>query len=214
MKHFKFIIPLFILLLSGCAQSPAYKPGAAIPPGKILVIAQLDLLPGVKQGTISKTHFTIGAPAADEVRMYMSTVADVPVNKEAMIPFSQEGATRMNLSFTKPSVVLMDPGVRYIRMGEFTLSANTAWRQNAGGEMRGGGNVRYLTLYGDLKLNIPANAKAVYIGTLQYDHDGVESKKVRVVDNFKNVMKELDEMKFGISSKDVVKRLAKVVRAN
>jgi hypothetical protein len=47
---------------------------------------------------------------------------------------------------------------------------------------------------------------------LRYDHNGVESLKVTVVDDYKKAMKELDIMNLGISSKDVVKSLAKVVR--
>jgi hypothetical protein len=78
--------------------------------------------------------------------------------------------------------------------------------------MRGSANIESLTLYGDLKIDIPATVKAVYIGTLRYDHNGFESLKVTVVDDYKNAMKELDVMNLGISSKDVVKNLAKVVR--
>lgn len=214
MKYFKFIVVSAWFFLTGCgvAQLPAYEPGASVPPGKVIVIAKLDLRPGVKQGAMSKAHFIVGAPEADEARVYTSPVADKPVDKDAVIPFDLTGASQMNLSYAHPSVVLMDPGVRFIRMGEFTLSATTSWRRNPVGEMRGSANVEKLTLYGDLKLDIPATAKAVYIGTLRYEHNGVESRKVSVVDDYKKTMKELSKMKLGISSKDVVKRLARVVR--
>jgi len=214
MKIAKFFVLTLFVLLAGCGvtQLPALEPGAVIPPGKVLVIAQLELNPGVKQGTISKTHFTVGAPKEDEARVYLSPVADVPVDKDAVIPFSLKGASQMNLSFTRPSVVPMDPGAQYIRMGEFTLSATTSWRQNPVGEMRGSANVEKLMLWGDLKIDIPANAKAVYIGTIRYNHNGVESRKVKVVDNYKAAMNDLKKMDLGISSKDVVKRLAMVVR--
>ncbi len=214
MKNSKFFILLICILLAGCGitQLPAIEPGSAIPPGKVLVIAQLELNPGVKQGAMSKTHFIIGAPKEDEARVYLSPVADVPVDKDAVIPFSLKGASQMNLSFSQPSVVPMDSGTRFIRMGEFILNATTSWRRNPVGEMRGSANVEKLMLWGDLEINIPDEAKAIYIGTLRYDHNGAESRKVTVVDDYKKAMEKLNKMNLEINSKDVVKRLAKVVR--
>jgi hypothetical protein len=207
-----FILPIFLLVAGCITQLPALEPGASAPPGKVLVIAQLELNPAVKQGPMKKAHFIVGAPKSDEARFYLSTVADIPVDKNAVIPFPQKGVNQMNLSFSQPSVILMDPGSRFIRLGDFTVSSSTSWRNNPAGEMRGSANIESLTLYGDLKIDIPATAKAVYIGTLRYDHNGVESKKVTVVDDYKKAMKELDKMNLGVSSKDVVKSLAKVVR--
>jgi len=62
MKWFKIVALLSLFNLLGCLpqQLPTYEPGASVPPGKILVIAQLDLRPGVTQGEMSKTHFTVG----------------------------------------------------------------------------------------------------------------------------------------------------------
>ncbi len=214
MNFMKSIGVCALVLLSGCtvAQLPAYEPGATVPPGKVLVIAQLELSPAVKQGTISKTHFTIGAPKADEARVYLSPIADIPVDKDAIIPFSLKGASQMNLSFSQPSVISMDPGEQFIRMGEFTLSATTSWRRNPVNEMRGSANIEKLMLWGDLRIDIPETAKAVYIGKLRYEHNGAESRKVTVVDNYNEAMKALKEMNVGISAREVVKRLAKVVR--
>ncbi len=86
----------------------------------------------------------------------------------------------------------------------------------------GGVDITYIMLYGDVKIVVPAKAKAVYIGTIEYRHDlkntkpnkfGYPPKKVVVKDEYEKAIAELAAMKIpGISSKDVVKKLAVVIR--
>ena len=77
-------------------------------------------------------------------------------------------------------------------------------------------------LYGDVKIVVPSKAKAVYIGTIVYQHDlkntkpnrfGYPSQRVVVRDEYDKAMADLAAMKIpGIAPKDVVKRLAVVIR--
>ncbi|ALC16744.1 hypothetical protein DSOUD_1975 [Desulfuromonas soudanensis] len=216
MKCFNLFVVLALLFLSGCGITnfPAYEAGTAISPGKVLVIAQVDLQPGVEKDKSLKGVVMINESKDDEVRLFMSPLAEVPVKKGSFFPFSPKGGSTMDLSFIHPSLILMDPGERFVRMGLYTLSASTSWRPSSSGQMRGSVEFKELHLWGDLKLEIPAGAKAVYIGTLRYSHNGVESQKVSVVDDYKKAMVELNKMNLEITSKDVVKRLAQVVREN
>lgn len=216
MKYPKLLILFAVIFLSGCGitQFPAYQPGSSVQPGKVLVITKLDLRPGVKQEPLGKNTYIAGAPKEDEAIIFTSPVADKPVDKEALFPFDLTGACQMNVSYAHPSVVQMDPGVRFVRLGDFTISITSDWVYSANGRVARTPKTRCLRLYGDLKLDIPADAKAVYIGTLRYEHDGAKSTKVTVVDDYKKTMAELNKMELGISSKDVKKRLAKVIREN
>ncbi len=61
-------------------------------------------------------------------------------------------------------------------------------------------------------LHIPDNVKAVYIGSIVFRHDGKRTTGVQVRDNFKQATKDLAAINIdGISSKDVVKKLARIV---
>ncbi len=65
----------------------------------------------------------------------------------------------------------------------------------------------------DAEIDIPAGAKAVYIGTFVIEHDGNFSRKVTVKDEYKAALKALKKQNIpGIGPKDVKKKLAKVVR--
>lgn len=74
-------------------------------------------------------------------------------------------------------------------------------------------DVSALYLVKDLKIEIPEKAKAVYIGTIVFRHDGREATGVKVRDDFKQAAKDLMTKNIaGIASKDVVKKLAQVMK--
>lgn len=71
--------------------------------------------------------------------------------------------------------------------------------------------VLYLT--GDVKLTIPDDVKAVYVGTLVYYHNGQEATRIEVRNEFATAMTHLAKWEIpGIRPEDVVERLAQVVR--
>ena len=81
------------------------------------------------------------------------------------------------------------------------------------GMKRGQPFFEVLNLYRNIKLDVPANTMAVYIGTIVYKHDGKRAVSVSVQDEYDQAMRELSRMNVqGLKPGSVVKRLAVVVK--
>jgi hypothetical protein len=64
----------------------------------------------------------------------------------------------------------------------------------------------------NIKVTLPAKARAVYIGTITYKHNGKKATEVTVRDEQEEAMQALAKMRFrGVGPKDVVKKLAVVL---
>ncbi len=213
-------------MTSACAFTTPFREslgnGDAVPAGTVLVIGKITVDPMVEQGNIA-----VHAPRGTHrgvIKMHFSGDADKPLDRDALIPFSPSES--MDWSFTKTSFIPLAPGTRFARLGALMLES----RMVSYGVGLGGApapravDVTYIMLYGDVKIVVPANAKAVYIGTVSYRHDlkntrpnkfGYPSKRVVVKDESKAAMADLAAMKIpGIGPRDVVKKLAVVVRDN
>lgn len=223
MKRIIRIVALLSLTMtvacSGAFQA-ALEKGKPVPPGTVLVIGKITVDPMVEQGNIGVqaargTHVGI-------IKMNYGDNAAQPIDRDAMAPFS--ATEQMDWSFTKTSFIPLLPGTRYARLGTLMLDSRryTYGVSSGGSPAPGGVNITYLVLYGDVKIVVPQNAKAVYIGTIIYQHDlktakpnmiGYPSNKVIVKDEYDKAMADLAAMKIpGITQKDVVKRLAVVIR--
>lgn len=198
----------------------ALEKGEAVPPGTVLVIGRITVDPMVEQGNIAVqaargTHTGI-------IKMNFGDDAAQPIDRDAMVPFSS--TEQMDWSFTKTSFIPLQPGTRYARIGTLMLDSQryTYGVSRGGSPGPGGVDITYLMLYGDVKIVVPSKAKAVYIGTIVYQHDlkntkpnrfGYPSKRVLVRDEYDKAMADLAAMKIpGLAQKDVVKRLAEVIR--
>lgn len=216
------VLLLCLAILSACSGQfrESLDKGEPIPPGTVLLIGKFTIDPLLEQGNIAVqaaqgTHKGI-------IKMNYAADADQPLDKEAMVPFS--ATEQMDWSFTKNSFIPVPPGIRFARLGTFMLDSRryTYGVSGAGAPGPGGVDITYIMLYGDVKIVVPEKVKAVYIGTIEYRHDlkntkpnkfGYPSKKVVVKDEYETAMAELAAMKIpGISPKNVVKKLAVVVR--
>lgn len=223
MQRTNLIFALMYLAMAAACSAPfhpALEKGEAVPPGTVLVIGKITVEPMVEQGNIAVqaargTHVGI-------IKMNFGDDAAQPIDRDAMVPFSS--TEQMDWSFTKTSFIPLLPGTRYARLGTLMLDSRryTYGVSQGGSPAPGGVDITYLMLYGDVKIAVPNNAKAVYIGTLVYQHDlknskpnrfGYPSKRVVVRDEYDRAMADLAAMKIpGITQKDVVKQLAVVVR--
>jgi hypothetical protein len=219
------VIAGVVLLAASCMSgnfSNSLEKGTAVPQGKVMLIGKLTVEPMVEQGNV-----IVHAPRGTHtgvIKMNFGADADQPLDKEAMVPFSS--TEQMDFDFKKTSFIPVDPGTRFARLGTLMLDSSryTYGVARAGSPGAGGVEITYIMCYGDVKIVVPQKAKAVYVGTIVYQHDlkntkpnrfGYPSKRVVVRDEFNQAMQDLAAMKIpGITSKDVVRKLAVVVRPN
>jgi hypothetical protein len=215
-----------VLLAAACCVSGqfhgALEKGDEMPQGQVLLIGKFTVEPMVEQGNVVAhaprgTHIGV-------IKMNFGDNADNPLDKEALVPFSS--TEQMDFNFKKTSFIPLDPGTRFARLGTLMLDSSryTYGFSRGGAPAPGGVDITYLMCYGDVKITVPQRVKAVYIGTVVYQHDlkntkpnrfGYPSKRVVVRDEFKKAMQDLAAMKIpGITPKDVVKKLAVVIRPN
>ncbi|MEN8135757.1 MAG: hypothetical protein ABFS18_09530 [Thermodesulfobacteriota bacterium] len=210
-----------LLIASGCIISiPKYMPRvndlAAIPPGHVVVVSKVQLKPAISQRIdVEKMFRGANAIKRNEVKFLTAQNVNNPVRKGTMVPFDIKGGYDFNVSFKDFSFNLMPVGTTYIRRGEVVVDSGVGSVSSMGGAMTGQRSFYDIYLWGDVKVEVPAGAKAVYIGTLVYEHDGKYSKKVKVKDEFKKAQRALEKKKIpGIRGKDLKKNLAKVIRQN
>lgn len=215
-----FVFICLALAACGATFHAALEKGEAVPPGTVLVIGRITVDPMVEQGDIvveaaNGTHSGI-------IKMNFGNNAETPVDRNEIIPFNS--TEQMDWSFTSNSFIPLPRGTRYARLGTLMLDSRryTSGVSRGGSPAPGGADITYLMLYGDVKIVVPQKAKAVYIGTIVYQHDlkntkpnrfGYPSKRVFVRDDYERAMAELDAMMIpGITRRDVEKHLAVVVR--
>lgn len=198
-----------IVFLSGCALPPHYnvlEDGQAIPPGQALLIAKFQLDPFVDQGNLP---IYMGKTALKRGEMYVMMFPErkTPYKKGSMMPLPMAGAISANVKFTDTSFIPMPPGDKFIRYGTLDQAVTGTFD---GKNMTT--TIHTLSLMGDVEIDIPQDAKAVYAGTITWHY---EKGNITVKDEYKAAMHELDEAKIpGLTSQNVVKRLAKAFPPN
>lgn len=215
--HVLAVVMLFALAGCGVTYMPRYEQVGAIAPGQVLVVSRVEVHPEVQQQKdIEKIFAGRNAIKRGEVHFLTSPNADKPVKKGAMMPFDVKGGYEFNVSFQEFSFTLMPAGTTFIRRGDIAVGRQNKAYSSSGGAPQGvHAGFRDVYLWGDVTFTIPAGAKAVYIGTLVYQHDGRYSTNVSVRDDFENAKRALEKQKIpGIRSADLKKVLAKVVNPN
>ncbi len=211
----KFLISMLgcLFVVAGCAPfCGSLKEGEALPEGKVLLIGAVVLDPPVEQGRF--VNIDVWGASRGVIRFALTNDLSKKVDPRSPNPISPDEVLLMKLKGL--SCIPMQPGTRYLREGMLDKSSRCSILAPPGpnGVSTGfkGIDVSSLRLVGDLKIDIPDNVKAVYIGTIVFRHDGKRTTGLRVRDDFKQATKELAANKIpGISSKDVVKKLARVV---
>lgn len=214
MKRLFLVMTLLCSLVSsGCAPfRSSLKEGESLPSGKVLLIGAVALDPPVEQGDF--VHHDVMGASKGVMRVALTRDLSQKVDVNSLASLSIEEALLMKMK--ESSFIPLQPGVRYIRLGIVDLSSRASRLTMPAGPSGSAGfkgiDVSSLYLVRDLKLDLPEGVKAVYVGTIIFKHDGTKATGVKVRDDFKQALKELAAMKIdGLSSKDVVKKLAHVV---
>jgi hypothetical protein len=209
--HRIILILLMPLTVSACGAltaplSSSLKPGDQMPSDKVLVIGKFVLGPDVKQGSL--VGMSAGRGTLREViKLYLSKEHQ-EINPNALLPFSPEEL--IDVRYPGTSFLPMTPGIRYVRMGDYTISASGRFVKPASSSMRVASS-NSIYFFPEIKLEIPANAKVVYIGTVTIHHDHYNATSVSVRDEHSEAMQQLAAMKLNnIKRGDVVKSLATV----
>lgn len=203
MKYNAPIVGLaFLFLLSACGPgfTPPLNPGDTVPPDKVLVIGSIVLDPPFD---------TVGKKKKDkeplEIRLGLTYDLRQEIREGALYSADEAIAPVVSEGFFFP----LPAGSRYIRSGQVMKVVG----HHVAGPAAGMPLYEVLTMYGNIKLDVPQNARAVYVGTIVYKHDGKKLLSVSVRDDHARAMQDLAGMKLaGVKPGDVVKRLAVVVK--
>ncbi|HAR45291.1 MAG: hypothetical protein A2X56_06440 [Nitrospirae bacterium GWC2_57_13] len=187
-----------LVFFAGCGSfTPPLQTGQEIPAGKVLVIGKFMIDP--------PWYLKGSKPEPGEKQENMQNIM-VAMTRDLSKKVKENTMYRadMNLDVTlyESFYYAIPPGTMYIRNTQ--VMKPTGWTNAMGATM-----FDVLKFYRNLKLDIPANAKAVYIGTILYKHDGKRMLSVTVQDEYGQMLKDLPRMNIpGLKSGDVVKRLA------
>jgi hypothetical protein len=185
-------LALLLSLILGCGSfvEPLVKNGA-VPEGKVLLIGKVNVSP----------HFgKVPEGERDDIMMSINDDLNRSVNSidDAIDP-----------DVGKVFYFPLSPGTKYIRVGQVMVP-------NGGHTLsRGYARQTYdvLRMLRNIKITIPAKARAVYIGTITYKHNGEKATEVTVRDEQEEAMQALSKMHFrSLGPKDVVKKLAVVLK--
>lgn len=192
MKKFalcSFAVLAFLLTGCGSFVEPLLK-GGAVPEGKVLMIGKVVVSP----------HFgKVGKDERDNILMAMND----DLNRSAN---SQDEAIDPDLG--KVFYFPVSPGTKFFRVAQ-VMVPNGRYTVAAGGPRT---NYDVLRMLRNIKVSIPARARAVYIGTITYKHNGEKATDVTVRDEQDEAMQALARMHFrGLTQKDVAKKLAVVL---
>lgn len=186
-----------IVFITSCGSfTPALKKGAEIPPGMVLVIGKFVVDP--------PWYLNDAKPKPGEGKL--SIMTGITNNLSTVVKEDKIYTTDINLHTPLYDVFFytLPRGSKYIRHSQVLKPI---------GAHRSGATVfDVLKLYKNIKLNIPKKAKAVYIGAIVYRHDGERLRSVTVRDEYRKALRDFSKMKIpGLRSRDVVKKLAKVM---
>lgn len=192
-----FFLASAMLGSAACSSfSPMLKKGEAIPDGKVLVIGKITVdppmyKPGERPAPDDEAQAVVLVGLTNDLsKAYVEGEFNVP--DEAIDPFPED------LFYA-----LLSPGVRYIRSGQVRKPV----------VFLGHAEFEVINFYRNIKIEVPASAKAVYIGTIQYKRNGKKALSVSVRDDYEQAMREFSTMKVpGVKPGDVVKRIAVLMK--
>jgi hypothetical protein len=179
---------MFLIVGCGSFVKPLLKE-EAVPQGKVLVIGKVNVSPHF--GKETKEEW-------DYIMMSLNDDLSRSVNSidEAIDP-----------SIGKVFYFPLAPGTTFFRVGQIMIPSGS--RAGVGGSRT---TYDVLRMLRDIKVTLPAKARAVYIGTITYKHNGKKATEVTVRDEEEEAMQALAKMHFrGLAPKDVVKKLAVVL---
>jgi len=193
MKKLVICCLAFLLLpFLGCGSfvETLLKEGS-VPDGKVMLLGKVNVSP----------HFgKVPEGERDDIMMSMNDDLNRSVNSidDAIDP-----------DIGKIFYFPLSPGTKYFRVGQIMV-------QNGGHTLsRGYARPTYdvLRMLRNIKVTIPANARAVYIGTITYKHNDEKVTEVTVRDEQEEAMQALAKMHFrGLGPQNVVKKLAVVLK--
>jgi hypothetical protein len=184
------ILAVLVFLFPGCGSfvEPLLK-GDAVPEGKVLIIGKVIVSP--HYGRVIKDE-------RDFIMMSMNDDLNRSVN-------SIDDAIDPDLG--KVFYFPVSVGTKYFRVGQIMIPNGS--RIGVGGSRT---TYDVLRMLRNIKVTIPAKARAVYIGTITYKHNGEKATEVTVRDEQEEAMQALAKMHFrSLAPKDVVKKLAVVL---
>ncbi len=212
MKMARSIVVVFVVLMfAGCAPFlGSLKEGESVPDGKVLLVGAVALDPPLEQGTL--VSYDVRGASRGIIRFGVTKDLSKKVDLHSFPPISSDEVFLMNMKGL--SFIPLQPGTRYMRLGIMDQSSHYSIPVVINGTPGFRGvDVKSLYLVKNIKVNIPSDVKAVYIGTLVFKHDGEKATSVQVRDDFKQAAKDLAVKHIpGLTAKDVVKRLAQVVK--
>lgn len=207
---------IFVYLLTGCASlsaiysAPRYRSLADTQtpaPGEVLVIGRFVLDPPVEQGVLS---YYDPWDSKQNISFAMTGDLATPVDLDSTFPVIPDEILLAEYEAT--SFVPMPPGTRYLRLGSYAITAYCSVQAIG---PTGGCRAMHsesVQLAQDIRIDVPAGADAVYIGTIVFEHDGESGTRAYVRDDFRAALRELDALGIpGINSSNVSKSLAEVV---
>lgn len=187
-----------LVFLAGCGSfTPPLQMGQEVPAGKVLVIGKFMIDP--------PWYLRGKKPEPGEKPENMQNIM-VAMTRDLSKELTEKTFFKadMNLDITlyESFYYAIPPGTMYIRKSQ--VMRPLRWTNAMGATM-----FDVLIFMRNVKLDIPANAKAVYIGTILYKHDGKRMLSVSVQDEYGQMLRDLPSMKIpGLKSGDVVKKLA------
>lgn len=208
----RFVVGIIaVLVFSGCAPFQySLKEGEALPDGKVLLVGAVALDPPLEQGEM--IHYDVRGASRGVIRFGVTKDLSQKVDMKATSPISSDEVFIMNLKGI--SCIPLQAGTRYLRLGIMDESSRASIPVIINGKPGFRGiDVKSLYLIKDVKVDLPANAKAVYIGTLVFRHDGKQATGVQVRDDFNQAAKDLSARHIpGLTAKEMVRKLAQVVK--
>jgi hypothetical protein len=199
------LLGVIVIALSACALPPHYnvlENGQVVPPEQTLLIAKFQLDPYLEQGDLP---IYMGTAARKRGEMFVMIYPDrnIPYDQGAMMPLPLADAISANINFIDTSFLPLPTGSKFIRYGTVDQAVTGMYD---GRTMTT--TSQTLDLMGDVEIDLPQNTKAVYAGTITWHY---EKGKISVKDEYETALRDLDKAKVpGITSKSVVKKLAKV----
>jgi hypothetical protein len=198
-----FALIAMIGIAAGCGPSftPALQKGEAVQSGKILVMGKIVIDP------IWFTKRDIEQQGGEIPNILIGMTYDLSKEAtEGKLYYPDEG---INPFLSEFFYYPLSPGKRYIRSGmAFKVKGH-----HMAGMVAGQAYYDSLQFYRNIRFEVPPNAKAVYIGTIVYKHDGKHATEILVRDEYSEAVQELEKMRIpGIHAGDLKKRLADVVK--
>jgi len=194
-----------IVFLTSCGPGWNFTPqigqGEAITEGKVLMIGKFVIDP------VWFTEEEKAKYGQEKLDILVGTTNDLSQSVKEGSLYSPDGSFNPVLHeiFYYP----VPSGTQYIRSGIVQKVVG----QHYVGIAKGQPIFNNLNFFRDIKLSVPSGAKAVYVGTIIYRHDGKHATSIIVRDDYEQALKELAKRKIpGIKPSDVMKRLAVVVK--